>query len=195
MKIKTLTLSVAACLAMVSSGYSAAGIFDSFVIVEGTFYDIGATTANDDFQGFNLGTFDKTTDDLDLGGEQKSFKNNGTDVTGHLLSYRLYSGAPSGSFTDISYGFQSNLINPGDQQWGTASATAVDLSALGNGTYTLEVFSRITTNSVDSGAEVFNNNGGSNYTATLEVVPEPSTFALLSLGFGALCMVRRFRRK
>lgn len=204
--------SAVACLLLApATTFAGAGIYDSFVIVEGTFYDMGATTSNPDFAGASLGSFDSTLDDLDLGGQQKSFKNNSSDVTGHFLSWVIYEtgnrpGAPG--FSDIGYSFQWNngdfgapigLNNAGDQQWGTDvqgsngtdGAASIDLSSLANGNYTLELFSRITTNSVDAAPEIFNNNGGSNFTATFSIIPEPSSFGLIAAGLGALYFLRR----
>lgn len=194
-KLATALVSLTTLLIASTTGFAAAGIYDPFAIVNGAFYDLGATTVLPDYQGSFLGTFNPATQDLKLGGQQKSFKNNGTDVTGHFLSWRIYSGAPSGSFSDISYPFQWNfgdpgapggLTAPGDQQWGTnvegANATdaSIDvLDSLAPGTYTLELYSRITTNSVDAPAEIFNNAGGANYTATFNVVPEPATVLLV----------------
>jgi hypothetical protein len=39
------------------------------------------------------------------------------------------------------------------------------------------------------------NNGGSNYVATFDVVPEPSTGMMMGLGIAGLLVVRRFRKK
>lgn len=189
--------------------FGAAGIYDQFLFTStngttvDTFFDIGATTANTDFDGANLGTFN-SGDTLQLGGQQKSFKNNGSDVTAHTLHYRI----DGGSFQTVALNFQWNngdggapagLNNPGDQQWGgdvqggnaTFTVSSDILSGLSNGAHTLEVFSSITTNGTDAAVTIFNNNGGSNYSATFTVVPEPSSAALLGLGGLALILRRR----
>lgn len=199
--MKTLRNAIGAILFLPMTSFGAAGMFDQFLIVStgtSTYYDIDAVTGNPDFQGSALGTF-LNTDTLQLGGQGKSYKNNFTDVTGMLLSYRLYSGAPSGSFQSLNYAFQSNLVAPGDQQWGTdvagANGTAFFtsnlLTGLANGTYTLELYSSITTNGVNEASTVFNNNGGNNFTATFTVIPEPSRALLLGLGLFGLIMRRR----
>jgi len=196
------------------SAFGAAGIYDSFVIVESTFYDAGATSGNPDFDTANLGSFDVNTDTISLGGQQKSFKNNGSDVTAHTLSWVIYEQGnrpASPSFSDISYSFQwnngdsgapSGLNNPGDQQWGTdvqgANGTdgseSISLSSLTPGsTYSLELFTKIDTNGVDAASEIFNNNGGSNYVAEFSAVPEPSSFAMIG-GLLALGLVGARRR-
>ncbi len=195
-----------AILALASSStlsFGAAGMFEellwtstnpsfSFTDPGTTFYEIDSDTSNLfgalEFQGANLGTYN-VGDTLFLTGEQKSFKNNGTDVTAHTLSYSL-NGV---TFTDFSYNFEADL-GGGDQRWGRANAgglTGNILDGLTPGNYTLEVFSSITTNSVDSGPTVFNNNGGSNFSATFTVVPEPSTSALIGLSLVGLVARRR----
>jgi hypothetical protein len=179
----------------------AAGMFDQFVIVNtgsSLYYDIGATTGNPEFLGSDLGAFDLSMGStLSLGGQGKSYKNSGSNVTGMQLMYRVYQGAPTGSFTTLSYAFQIDNVNgvPNDQQWGTDVAgsngsaffTSDILSGLANGSYSLEVFSQITT---DSGT-ILNDNGGSNFAASFTVVPEPSRAILAFLGLGTLIMRRR----
>lgn len=194
-----------ATLMLPAAAFGATGLFDQFLIINtgsNTYYDIGATTGNADFQGSNLGTFNPGTGStMSLGGQGKSFKNNSSDVTGMELHYRVWQGAESGSFTPFSYAFQINDVNAvsGDQQWGSDVAgsnlsafyTANVLSGLANGSYTLEVFSRINTNGVNTGNPVFNNVGGANYEATFTVVPEPSRALLAMAGLGLLCLRRR----
>lgn len=189
-----------------ASLFGAAGIFDSFTIIESTFYDLNASTANADFEGVNLGTFN-TTDSISIGGQLKSFKNTGTDVTGALLSYRIFeAGSPSGSFSDVSYAFQFDNVGgtTGDQQWGTQVLGANDpgtdqsvsapLTALTAGDYKLEVFASITTNGVDAPETIFDNVGGRNYTADFTVVPEPSAYGLILGALGMAFVASRRRR-
>ncbi len=201
-----LSLLLLTLVALPLSGHAATGLFDQFVIINtgtNTYYDIGASTANAEFQGSNLGTFNPGGGStMSLGGQGKSFKNNGSDVTGMELYYRVWQGAESGTFTPFNYAFQINNVGgtSGDQQWGsdvagsnpTAFYTSNVLSGLANGSYTLEVFSRINTNGVNTGNPVFNNVGGANYEATFTVVPEPSR-ALLGL-IGLVGILSRRRR-
>ncbi len=197
-QLQSITL---ALIATAVSSYGAAGIFDSFAIVNtasNTYYDIGATTGNPDFQGTALGTFDATSDNLKLGGQTKTFKNNGTDVTGAKIYYRVWSGSESGTFSNLSYAFQIN-ISGGDQQWGTdvagSNATAFYtpnlLTGLSNGNYTLEVYTEITTNGVNAGSPIASNNSGNNFEATFTVVPEPSVALLSLFGLGVMAFRRR----
>lgn len=183
------------------SGFGAAGMFDQFVIVNtgsSTYYDIGAATGNPDFQGTNLGSY-TTSNSLVLGGQGKSYKNGGSNVTGMRLYYRLWQGTASGSFSQLGYNFQIDNVAGvgGDQQWGTdvagSNGTAFDtgnlLTGLASGFWNLEVYSEISTN----GGPIANNNGGSNFTATFSVlpVPEPSRAILLLLGGVGILSRRR----
>jgi hypothetical protein len=206
--MKKIKLLLAGSLFTGASLFAGSGIFDSFAIVESTFYDLNATTANADYSGANLGSFD-TTDSISIGGQLKSFKNNGTDVTGALLSYVIYavgSRPATPTFNDVSYAFQIDNVggNSGDQQWGTnvdgSNATDVaasaSLSSLSAGDYKLEVFAHITTNGIDAASEIFDNNGGGgNYIADFTVVPESGSFALIvgALGMGFVALRRRRR--
>lgn len=193
--------------------HGAAGMYDQFVFtsINGgalAFYDTGATTANPNFDGASLGTFNRFTDTLAIGGQEKSYKNTGTDVTSHTTFWRITELA--GAFTSVAMPFQwnfgdfgapGNLNNAGDQQWGGdsqgANGNPVEISGnvftgLLNGTYTLEVYSQITTNGVDSTPlTIFTNNGGANYKASFTLVPEPSRAMLLGFGLCGLLLRRR----
>jgi len=201
MKKQIQALALAIIASSVTS-FGAAGIFDSFAIVRlasNTYYDIGATTANPEFQGANFGSINSGTGNLQLGGQTKTFKNSGSDVTGARIWYRIWSGTPGGSFTSLNYAFQLNLVAPGDQQWGsdvagsnaTAFYTGNLVTGLLNGNYTLEVYTEISTNGVNAANPIASNNGGSNFQANFTVVPEPSTWMLLA---GSLTLVMVFRR-
>ncbi|MDZ4402136.1 hypothetical protein [Prosthecobacter sp.] len=202
--MKSAQLFLFAALSLPFSGFAATGLFDQFVIINTgsqTYYDIGASTGNPDFQGSDLGTFNPGTGStLSLGGQGKSFKNNSSDVTGMQLQYRIWQGTESGAFTPFSYAFQLNIGGGGDQQWGSdvagSNGTAFYtpgnlLSGLANGNYTLEVFSQINTNGVNTGNPEFNNAGAANFEATFSVVPEPSRAMLGLIGLTGLLFRRR----
>jgi uncharacterized protein (TIGR03382 family) len=96
--------------------------------------------------------------------------------------------------------FQFNTGVNSDQQWGGDSQGSNSdpieisgnvLSGLTNGTYTLDVYSFITTNGVNANATIFNNVAGNNYKATFTVVPEPAAAALGLLGTALLLRRRR----
>jgi len=141
----------------------------------------------------NLGTFDITMGQtLTLnGGSLLTFKNGGSDVTGAFLDYRVFTaGSPGGAFTEISLPFNQDNVNgnTGDQRWASESQTVNLLAGLPNGDYELSVFLRET--SSDGGA--FSSNGGANYAADFQVVPEPSTIAAGVLAvLGAVFLRRR----
>ena len=185
---------------MSSAAFGAAGIFDQFLFTStdgsspDVFYDIGASSGNTDFDGADLGTFN-LGDTFQIGGQQKSYKNDSTDVSAHTLFYSV----DGGGFQTVALNFQSDLATPGDQQWGgdeqgsnaTFTVSLDLLDGLSAGNHTLAVYTTITTNGTNADTTIFNNNGASNYTATFTSVPEPSSFALLGLGGLALIMRRR----
>lgn len=166
--------------------FAGGGFFDSFIIINAngitTYYDLSAGSANPDYQGTaNLGNMSPFAHSLILGGQIKTFKNNGTDITGVSIFYRIYpQGSPSGSFIEIPYSFQIDNVNgtSGDQQWGTdvAGSNVTDNgvnilygSTLPAGTYTLEVFVRVTTNGVNEASEIFDSKSSTNYQANFVV--------------------------
>jgi len=195
---------LAGCLAALSqfTAQAAIGIFESYAIINkngtgNTYYDAGASTGNADFQGANLGTFNSSINSLVLnGGEVKTFKNSGGDVFGAYLEYRIWSGTPSGSFSETQLFFNSNLGGNGDQKWDATGANINLLQGLNSGTYTLEIYFRAPGNQ----GQAFDNRGGLNYEATFSVVPEPVTLALpifgglaLLVGLGRRLVSRQFK--
>jgi hypothetical protein len=210
--MKTLRTLLALAAFSPLSAFASAGMYDQFVFLSTNsgplaFYDAGASTANPNFQGASLGTFNRFVDTLQIGGQQKSFKNGGTDVLSHSVFWRILE--LGGAFTGVTMPFQwnfgdagapGNLNNPGDQQWGGdtqgANGNPIEIStnvfsSLLNGAYTLEVYTQITTNGTGAPATIFNNNGGANYQATFTLIPEPSRAMLLGLGLTGLIFRRR----
>ena len=197
------TILVLTFASMSSAAFGAAGIFDSFLFTStdgaspDVFYDIGASSGNPDFDGADLGTFG-VGDTLQIGGQQKSYKNNSTDVTAHSLFYTIDGGSP---YQTVGLNWQKELATAGDQQWGgdvqggNANFTVSSdiLSGLSAGNHMLTVYSTITTNGNNADGTIYNNNGAKNYTAsfTVTAVPEPSSAALLGLGGLALMFRRR----
>jgi len=176
--IKSFAISFA-FLALSITGASAQGngFFESYVVLDAgsgnQFYDATATTANPDFHNANLGAFN-CVETLLLGGQGKAFKCSPCDVTGTRIFWRVWSVAPSGSFTQVNMPFASN--DPGaapgcqDQTWQEAGAGKVNvLAGLIPGNYTLEVY--FEGNATGSGCPnpFYHSNSGSNYQATFEV--------------------------
>ena len=148
--------------AFVSYSAQATGVFESYAVLKingggNTYYDLQASTTNLDFNGLDLGTFTNGQTLVFVGGENKTWKNGGGDVTGGRIHYRVYTGTPSGSFSNISFNWIQDLGN-GDQKWGATTGTTDVLSGLPNGVYTLEVYTEADTN---LGAR-YSNNGGAN---------------------------------
>ncbi|GAB1346016.1 T9SS type A sorting domain-containing protein [Cloacibacterium normanense] len=155
--------------AFVSYSAQATGIFESYAVLKinggvNTYYDLQASTTNLDFNGLDLGTFTNGQTLVFVGGENKTWKNGGGDVTGGRIHYRVYTGTPSGSFSNVSFNWIQDLGN-GDQKWGATTGTTDVLSGLPNGVYILEVYTEADTN---LGAR-YSNNGGANYKATFTV--------------------------
>jgi hypothetical protein len=116
------------------------------------------------FDGSNLGLISN----LELSGARIStFKNNGADVTGAFIHYRVYeqSSVPP-SFTEQSISFAENL-GGGDQRWEQSGLNIDLLSGLPGGDYTLEVYFRITKDCCSG--QVFQNNSGANYSADFSI--------------------------
>jgi hypothetical protein len=202
MKAKSIAFSM---LLLAHGGASgAAGIFDELIwtttstpfnFASATFYEVDSDFTNRfgaaEFDGANLGTID-LGQTLFLTGEQKSWKDNGTDVTSHTLFWAVTGTGGSGSGS-LAYNWEAN-VGGNDQRWGAANAgnlTGNLLEGLGAGDYTLSVWTRITTNGVDAPGEIFNNRGGLNYNATFTIIPEPS--AAMFGGLGMLALLRRRR--
>ncbi len=179
-----------------------AGIFQTYIILDinGTGNQFLAGGINSDgaptFAGQNFGTLSSLVLN---GGEIKTFKNSGGDVTGAEINYRVYEqGTTPGSFNTVNLPFDANLPNPGDQRWQQALAGVDLLSGLSAGNYDLEVFWRATTNIGDQ----FDSNFGSNFTSSFSVagsptVPTMSQWGLIIFGLTVLCIggifvVRRF---
>ena len=144
---------------------------------------------------FNLGTYIDGQNTLTLlGGAMDTYKDEGSDVTAAQLYYTLT--GPGGSYTLVNLPFGANLTFNGDgsghnQLWDTASGSTNLLAGLNPGTYTLYVYGE----AVDTDGNAYSNNGGSNFSATFTVVPEPSTYAMMFAGLGALVAFQRLRRK
>jgi hypothetical protein len=153
----------------------------------------GGTSTWASGSGPSLGTFNVATGDtltLD-GGEELTYKNNGSNVSGADMFYSIN----GGSFQDAALAFNQDSVNgsTGDQRWySDTAANANLLSGLANGTYTLSVYFR--DSNTDDGNDYISNSSN-NYNATFTVVPEPSTDMMLLTTFlcGSFYLVRRRR--
>jgi hypothetical protein len=162
-----------------SQNNSQRGIFESYVILsinngDNAFYDMQATTDNPNFNGSNLGSFCNTASIIVKGGQNKTYKNSGCNITNGDLFYRVWSGAAAGSFTQINLPFAENLVGVGDQRWQGESGTTNILTGLAAGTYTLEVYTRAQFNACGFGDLFSSNSGTDNYRATFTVLANPA---------------------
>ncbi len=164
--IKTILSSFLVCF--VASCYGAVGIFQTYVnydIGGGATYEAGGFNADAAplFDGKSIGIVTSLTLN---GGEIKSYKNSGGNITGAKLYYRVYeTSSTPGAFTELDLPFGANIGNccgNEDQRWDATVAGVDLLQCLSPGTYYLEVYWRILTNEGD----VYDSNGGANYKGT-----------------------------
>jgi surface protein len=128
--------------------------------------------ANGALDGANLGTFIRGTNTLRLrGAEHNVWKCGSADILGTFINYRVYpTGSPSGSFNERSIDFISsdgsfsnnNGCGGADQRWKDVQENIDLLGSLPSGNYTIEIYSRITTNLSFPGDRFLNNNNNSN---------------------------------
>ena len=170
------------------------GIFQDYAVLNanggGYVYYAGGANADNSpkaFQNHSFGAF-TAGQTLVLGSEIKTYKNNGTNVTGARLYYRVYlTGTTAGAFIQTNPAFSDNLSSGGDQKWTNVANSQsqntpapVDLLAgLAPGYYTLEVN---WTAQADNAPDVADNNIGANYKATFsyDVTPMPVTLTAFS---------------
>jgi hypothetical protein len=203
-------LTIIACALTSSSAFAGYGIFQSYAVIDASnrvgnyYYDLNATSGNDDFQGFNLGTFDISTSDyLTLNGFQLDvFADGGDNALDGRMEWkinRITAPASGGSFVAIN-DTSATSLGGNDERYEITNANTNLLSGLVGTTaapvtYELEVFvaSQVDWNPVDGNPNdtTYANNGGANYKATFTVVPEPSTLVALFSGLGMLAIRRR----
>ncbi len=151
-----------------------AGIYQTYAIIDDgnttTYYhggiNNGGTTP---YSGHTFGTVTQLTL---KGGEIKSWKNGGGDVTGAKLYYRIYVSSPVPnplpSFTELDLPWAENGVdgNGDNQKWAKVDYTTNILSGLtASETYTLEIYWKITSNVGDK----LDNDSGSNFKSSFTV--------------------------
>src|SRR5690554_4867135 len=119
--MKTITSTIFIVLISLFGYSQTSGIFESYAILEinnGTiYYDCQANTDNPDFDNNHLGQFSPNSDLLLKGGEIKTWKDGGGDVTGSFMYYRVYrTEEEPGNFNQIILSFAEDLGN-NDQKW------------------------------------------------------------------------------
>ncbi|VGO15538.1 hypothetical protein PDESU_04123 [Pontiella desulfatans] len=185
----SILFAVSASASTIFNGY--AYLSDTSPNVDATWYNLNGTAQSQSLNGADLGEFESN---LWLGG-QTGFWAEGTGVDYIKMFYSI-TGADTAS-GEISYAFQSYSA-PNDQQGTDVNgANVTDLSvdlitahSLGVGSYNLAVWVE---GKANNGNSAWDSNGGSNYNATFEVIPEPATIGLTVLvGAGALFIRRVF---
>ena len=158
-----------------------AGIFNSYVILDvnatGNQYRYGIQNGdniNPAFQGSNFGSVNSI---FLKGGQLKSFKNSGTNVTGANIVYRVYKvGSTPGAFITLGLDFGENYGGGGDQRWEKNNYNVNLADGLPSGTYTIEVYFYISTSIGDK----FDSNSGANYKATFNITSTTLPVSLVS---------------
>ena len=184
------------------------------------YYDVkNDSLLNPNFSDANLGTFNILSTDVTIGGN--TYSGNGllqlsgaelkTDVTGPTGGGDYQN---SGNFARMFYAVTAQGVNPSsfttlsmgltreawpDYTWANTGASVNLLQGLAAGSYQLAVYFETNGSYFADNSQQFysinpDNNGGANYVATFNVVPEPSTGVLMGLGIAGLLIVRRIRK-
>jgi hypothetical protein len=187
--MKKLLLSAISAFALSHSPAQAAvGWFSDFVLasVDGgaeQFYWIGDDPSfGTPFNNANFGTLTSLT----FGADMRYFASDGDVRAGGALNVSINGGA----FQEFIW----NQTGPdGNNYQGLLPVNTVDVTAgLLPGSHTVTVYAK---SWGEPGGDSFLSNGGANYTASFQVVPEPSTYALLGLAaLGTAAHVIRRRR-
>ena len=183
------------------------------------YYDVKRDTGllNPNLSGANLGTFNILSTAVTIGGITYSagglLQLNGAELKTNVaptgdyqdsnnFARMAYSITPAGtspsSFTLLNLGFNGENPSYPNYKWSTTGQTTNLLNGLAVGSYQLAVYFE-TNGSYWTGSQQFysinpDNNSGSNYVATFNVVPEPSTGVLMGLGITGLLVLRRIRK-
>ncbi len=188
------------------------------------YYDVkrDASLVNPNFSGANLGTFNILSTAVTIGGNTYSASGllqlKGaelkTDVTGggdyqnsnnfgRMFYAVTAAGVSPSSFTTLNMSLTSEAWP--NYTWANTATSVNLLQGLAVGSYQLAVYFEtngsywVNGTGPGTGQQVYavnpDNNGGANYVASFNVVPEPSTGVLMGLGFAGLVTVRLLRKK
>jgi hypothetical protein len=197
MNLKSLIAAAAITVASVSQ--AATGFFGNLYIVAGpspTFYQAfgppdGFNPALGNFGTFNVG------DTFNIRGfELNTFEDNGSAVT-HMNMFWTVNNFATTHQIQI---FPAPNKTGNNRFWQITTASQNLLSnnsptALGPGSYTFQAYFEGYTNAINTPGNIFWSNSGNNYTASFNVIPEPSTYAALAgvVAVGAALVLRRRR--
>lgn len=194
-----LLLAAAVAVGISTAAQAATGFFGNIYIVAGngtnTYYQASGTP-----DGFNpqlssgWGTLNQgATFDI-KGFEINTWNDNGSSVTHMNMFWSIDNFVTSNQLTLTP----ETSTSGNDKLWQLTTGTQSLLTnngrgALANGSYTFQAYFEGYTNAVNTAGNIFESNGGANYSASFSVVPEPSTYALLGLGtaFGLWQLRRR----
>ena len=169
-----LVLFLSGAVAKAGSGFfgdgTGAAIFygtDGNTAGEGTYRNVS------NLDEFDYGDFVVSSGSLILhGGEIKTYKNGGSNVTGGNLNYRIYkNGSSGGSYTAVGLPWSADLGN-GDQRWKKTDQDANLLNGLtSSGRYTVEYYF----SAGSSDGTHYMSNGGGNYQTYFDLNYEITT--------------------
>lgn len=147
-------------------------IWESYAIVNvngsgNPYYDMDAATANTDFEGANLGTLTAGQSLIVIGGQIKTNKCDGGNITGGRLYWKVWPTADGSSgilhYIPLNFFSDDGGFCNGDQTWMGSNGAINILNGLTvSGNYTLEVYAE----AYGVPGTVYSNNGGNNYKAT-----------------------------
>jgi hypothetical protein len=194
--MKNIFVTLGAATLLSISLNAATGFFgNTYVVADGgTFYQaVGSDGVNPQLStGFGQllegGTFNIE------GFELNTFEDNGSEIT-HMNLFWTVDGFTNTHQIQIT---PAPAKTGNDRFWQITSGTQnlLDNNGVGQlapGNYTFQAYFEGFTNGFNTPGNIFLNNGGSDYSAPFEVVPEPSSYALLA-GFLALTWVAVRRR-
>ncbi len=169
---KNLLLAVLSFISIQCCFSQSAGFNQTYIIINNTYYDLNAATANPDFNGANLGSFCQgaTTGLTFKGAEHNNYKCGGCDITSTRVFYNIHLTSNAvGAFVSNNIPFTSDFANGcggRDQKWSKTDYSTNLLSGLAVGNYTIEVYSE---ESTSCSGTVYASNGGANYKATFTI--------------------------
>ena len=154
------------------------GMYESYIIVTSNgnqqYYDLLETSANPDFNGYDLGDFN-SSNTLVLNGYEHKIWEDGCSINWSKLYYKIeISSDNSGSFTEISGGYASHL-GGNNHKWEKTDANINILSGLNSGNYKITVYGQAN----DCGGDFYDSNTSNNYVANFTVT-EYSSDATIS---------------
>ncbi|WP_299116734.1 hypothetical protein, partial [uncultured Winogradskyella sp.] len=169
--------------------YAQSDIYESYAILDingngNTYFDLNATTANTDFDGANLGTFNPGNSLILNGAQNQTYKCSTHNIMNGYIDYRVYlSAATPGAFipSEILFNSDDGTSNycgntSTDQTWESMGANIDILNGLTSGDYILEVYVRADVdynndNILDN--TLYNSNSGLNFRANFRVDNPP----------------------